>query len=187
VCDVPRLLLRLLPAVAALALAAGCDVLTDEPAPGSSDSPEPQVAAIAGGACQLLDFAVIEQALGVRFDVSAAAQQEATYTCVLQKTAGSLPDLLLIVTPTSADTPIFRNTLMPKDATLVTGLGKVAYHSVGNAFSGRGPIVEVSWLSGNNRLMTLRYTTIGGTTPAEATALAAKLVELAKKVDQTSV
>jgi len=187
VCDVPRLLARLLPAVAVVALASGCDILTEGPEPKPTESPEPLVAAVAGGACQLLDFAVIEQVIGVKFEVSASAQEEATYTCVLQRTTGSLPDLLLIVTPTTADTPIFRNNLMPQNATLVTGLGKVAFHAVGSAGPGRGPIVEVSWLSANNRLMTLRITTIGGTTPAEATTLATKLVELAKKVDQTSV
>ena len=98
-----------------------------------------------------------------------------------------LPDLLLIVTPTSADIPIFRNRLTPQGAVVVTGLGKVAYQTTVASVPGRGPIAEVAWLSGNNRLMTLRFTTKVGTPPSEATALAGKLVELAKRVDQIGV
>jgi hypothetical protein len=165
----------------------GCGVLDGSPEPTPEPSPEPRIAAVAGGACQLLDFDTVEASVGVQFEVSAAAQQEATYTCVLQRTTSSLPDLLLIVTPTSVDTPIFRNDLMPQGATLVTGLGKVAYHNIGGAGAGRGPIVEVAWLSGNNRLMTLRFTTVSGTSPADATTMATKLVDLAKKIDQIGV
>jgi hypothetical protein len=66
-------------------------------------------------------------------------------------------------------------------------LGKVAYHSIGGTGTGRGPIVEVAWLSANNRLMTLRFTTVAGTTPADATTMATKLVDLAKKIDQIGV
>ena len=182
--DVP---VRIAAGVLMLLMIGGCDVLTGDPAPTPEGTPEPRVAAVAGGACQLLDFTLIEESIGVKFEVSAAAQQDATYTCVVQRAGSSLPDLLLIVTPTTVDTPIFRNDLMPQGATLVTGLGKVGYHAVGKAGSGRGPIVEVSWLSANNRLMTLRYTTVAGTTPADATAFAAKLVTLAKKIDQIGV
>jgi hypothetical protein len=180
---VPKLVTGLLMVL----MVGGCDVLTGDPAPTPETSPEPRVAAVAGGACQLMDFEVIEESIGVTFEVSAAAQQEATYTCVLQKATSSLPDLLLIVTPTAVDTPMFRNDVMPAGATLVTGLGKVGYRAVGGAGAGRGPIAEVSWLSGNNRLMTLRYTSVAGTTPADANDVAVKLVELAKKIDQIGV
>jgi hypothetical protein len=180
----------LLTVVAVLLLATGCENPLASPDPDASPPPltiERPAAASAGGACQLLDYTVVEQAIGVRFEVAAAAQQDATYTCVLQQAAASLPDLLLVVTSSNVDTSIFRNTMTPRGAAAVAGLGKVGYRITGTPGPGRGPIVEVGWLSGNNRLMTLRFTTIAGTTPAAATETGLKLVELAKKVDQTTV
>lgn len=181
---------RWLAGAALLALAAGCDSSAGPDGDGAQPSigpPERAAAAYAGGACQLLDYSVIEQTTGARFDVAAAAQQDATYTCVLQQAASSLPDLLLVVTPSSVDTSVFRNTLTPQGATVVTGLGKVGYRMTAGAAAGRGPVIEVSWLSGNNRHMTLRYTAATGTAAAAVNDLATKLVELARKVDQTSV
>src|SRR5690242_20770124 len=47
-------------------------------------------AAAAGGACQLLDWAMIKSSLGLTFAVAAAAQQGDTYTCVTQGRGASL-------------------------------------------------------------------------------------------------
>ena len=66
----------------------------------------------------------------------------------------------------------------------VTGLGKAGYSRSVSATGGAGTAAEVGWLSGNQRLMTLRYRTPPGTAPATATRIVPKLVVLAKRVDQ---
>ena len=78
--------------------AAGC---ATEPEPAQAEAkmrPAPVrttwPASVAGGACQLLDYAAIEKALGVRFDVAAARHQGKTETCVVQAETQSLPDLV---------------------------------------------------------------------------------------------
>jgi hypothetical protein len=146
-------------------------------------------AAAAGGACRLLDFAVVEQVIGVAFEVAAAGQQEATYTCVLQRVGASVPDLMLTVTPSSATVPIFRTVLTPKGAAALTGLGKVGYRARVPAVvkAGRGPGVEIGWLSGNQRILVLRVTLAAGVAVPAAEALAPKLLALAKRLDQTRV
>lgn len=144
-------------------------------------------AATAGGACPLLDYGVVVQTLGLSFEVAAGGQQDATQTCVLRRTGVSLPDLTLAVTPSRADPTIFRNTVMPRGAAALTGLGKIAYQirAAPAPQSGRGAAVEVGWLSGNNRILVLRCT-LPVEAPAEtADGLPVKLVELARKVDQT--
>jgi hypothetical protein len=131
-------------------------------------------AAVSGGACQLLDYDGIADALGVRFDVAAASRQGDTYTCVVQNSKASRPDLALAVTKTTADAAIFRDTMVPKGAQSVKGLGKAAYQA-----RVAGPGVEVGWLSGDNRLITLRFT--------GQDLAAGKLLTLAKAVDKSSV
>lgn len=130
---------------------------------------------------------MVEEALGVRFEVSAAGRQNTTYTCVLQHSKASLPDLTLAVTPTAADAAIFRSTVMPRSAMAVTGLGKVAYRVPVVAAARRGPGVEIGWLSSNNRLMMVTYTTPTGTAPAAAAETGVKLLQLAQKIDKASV
>jgi hypothetical protein len=144
------------------------------PAPVATQWP----ASVAGGACQLLDYDAIADALGVRFDVAAASRQGQTYTCVVQNSKASRPDLMLAVTETPADPAIFRSTMVPKGAQAQTGLGKAAYRA---RVAGDG--VEVGWLSGDKRLITLRYTAAPG---GKAVAIEA-LVALAKEVDKSSV
>lgn len=153
----------------------------------SGPRPSRQPAAAAGGACQLLDYGIVEQTVGLSFEVAGGGQQDATYTCVLQRTGVTVPDLSLAVTPTSADPVVFRSTVAPKGAPVLTGLGKVAYQLALPPVpkTGRGPGVEIGWLSANNRILVLRCT-LAPDSPAPAD-LAAKLVELAKKVDQTTV
>ncbi len=163
------------------------------PAPHNGQKPGPKPtrwpAATAGGACQLLDYGTVEQAVGTSFDVAAGSQQDATYTCVLQNTGLTVPDLSLAVTPTSADPAVFRNTVMPKGAAVLTGLGKVAYRLNVPAVvkTGRGPGVEIGWLSGNNRILVLRYTMPGDAAAPAVEETATKLFELAKIVDQASL
>lgn len=191
-------------AVAVLGPAAGCDTAgTSPPAAGAGSgasaaatassvaptalAPTRRPAAEAGGVCQLLDYGVVEQTLGVSFEVAAGGQQDATYTCVLRRTGVSVPDVTLAVTPTTVDPTIFRNSVVPKGAAAVSGLGKVAYHAPLPAVpdAGRGPGIEVGWLAGNNRILVLRCTLSADATAQVVTELTGKLVELARKVDQT--
>jgi hypothetical protein len=144
-------------------------------------------AAAAGGACQLLDYDVVATLLGPTFDVAAASQTGATFTCVLERTQENLPDLALSVTATEADAGIFRSTVAPAGAASVPGLGKAGYRAAVGAGSGAGPGIEVGWLSGNQRIMTLRLRTPPGTPTTEANALVPKLVALAKQIDMTTV
>jgi hypothetical protein len=175
--------------VAVAALAAGCgrpaagaDRPTQAPA-----SPTRLPAATAGGACQLLDFDRIAATVGTRFDVAAASQTGVTYTCVVEQTGANLPDLSLSVASTQADVGIFKSTVMPSGAASVADLGKSGYSAAVPAGSGAGPGVEVGWLSGNQRLITLRLRTRAGTAPADVVALLPKLVTLAKQIDMTTV
>lgn len=149
---------------------------------------EPQrPAAAEGGACQLLEYPVIEQILGARFDVAAATRRKDSYTCVVRATEASHPDLVLTVTPTTVDTSVFRDTVVPKGAKAVGKLGKAAYRVAVAPAAGQGPGLEVGWLTGDERLVTLRYTLRAGAQKASADALVPRLIDLAKKIDQSSV
>lgn len=166
----------------------GCGAAGDGGAPPvPSSEPHRVPAAVAGGACQFLDYDVIEKALGARFDVAAAGTTSASFTCVLQGRSGSLPDLSLAVTATKADPTAFKSAVMPKKATSVSGLGKIGYSATVAAGSGSGPGIEVGWLSGNQRLMVLRYRAAPDTPADEVDALSPKLVDLAKKIDLATV
>jgi hypothetical protein len=155
------------------------------PAPRVSVSPSapPPAAALAGGACLLLDYKVINAALGTQFDVDASAQKSGTYTCVVQGIAPQ-PDLALSITATSLTSADFVAQVKPSGSTSVTKLGKVGYSAAIKATASAGPSVEVGWLSGNNRLIILRYTAATGKPAAQLTNA---LVSLARKVDATTV
>ncbi|GIH13759.1 hypothetical protein [Rugosimonospora africana] len=137
----------------------------------------------AGGACQLFDYDVIKAQLGIDFDIAASGNVDATYTCVLQQTESGVPDLSLAVTATEADNETFKKTVTPKGSASVSGLGKIAYSSSVAAGSGAGPGLEVGWLSGNQRLIVLRYRSANGTAGGDVNALLPKLVALAKQID----
>ena len=141
----------------------------------------------AGGACQLMNFDLVKASLGVDFDVAGAGNVDDSYTCVLQKVNATLPDLALSVTPTQADTGLFHDKVIPKGATVLSDLGKLGYSRTAPPAGGAGPAAEVGWLSGNSRLMVLRYRSSAGTSAGDVSALLPKLVDLAKKVDQASV
>jgi hypothetical protein len=150
-------------------------------------SPTRLLAAAAGGACQLLDFDAIASIVGTRFDVAAASQTGNTYTCVVEQTGNTLPDLALSVASTQADVGIFKSKVVPNGAATIDQLGKSGYSATVPAGSGAGPGIEVGWLSGNQRLMTVRLRTRSGTAPADAAALVPKVVALAKQIDMTTV
>jgi hypothetical protein len=175
-------------AVALLSTAA----CTDESASANRAAPAPKPvslapAAAAGGACQLLDWDMIKTALGFTFAVAAAAQQGNTFTCVTQGHGASLPDLMLAVTATTADASVYTSTIQPKGATAVPGVGKVAFSLITAAGADAGPGVEVGWLAGNSRIIDLRLRLATKATPQDAQAAVPKLVELAKKVDLSSL
>lgn len=159
----------------------------DGPRTGHPGTSGRQPAEYAGGACQLMNFDLVNGALGGSFDIAGAGDIDDTYTCVLQRLNGTLPDLTLAVTPTLADTSIFRDKVVPKGATVLSDLGKLGYSRSLPASGGAGPGAEVGWLSGNQRLMVLRYRSATGTATGDANAIMPKLVTLAKKVDQASV
>jgi hypothetical protein len=151
------------------------------PTPSGPLGPPPP-AAYAGGACLLLDYEVIRAILGVDFNVSAAADTSGTYTCVIQDTAAAEPDLTLSITATDLSAAEFIRDVQPKGAKAVARLGRVGYEiALG------GPAIEVSWLSGNNRLLVLRYTFPPDAPAATVTAMLPKLADLAHQVDATTV
>lgn len=144
-------------------------------------------AAAAGGACHLLDFATVGEAIGVNFDTAGASEKDETYTCALTEAGQSYPDLVLAVTATKIDKTVFEATITPKGSTKVSGLGSIAYRITLGAKSKAGPAIEVGWLSGNKRLMLLRYTFPPDAAESDVDAFPAKIVDLAKKIDETMV
>ncbi|MBT8224812.1 MAG: hypothetical protein HKP61_14525, partial [Dactylosporangium sp.] len=137
----------------------------------------------AGGACQLLDYPTIRDTLGLSFSVAAAAQQGETYTCLVQPSGASFPDLALSVTPSIADEKAFQTAAMPEGATKVEGLGKIGYSAPIEAAADAGPGVQIGWLAGNGRLLVLRLRLVPGEAPGPAAERTAQLVELAKIID----
>jgi hypothetical protein len=140
-------------------------------------------AAAAGGACQLLDYAVIRKILGAQFDLAAASRSGGTSTCVVQAGGVSRPDLSLSVTKTTADATIYEKEAVPDGSTAVKGLGQAAYQIPVAPVKGAGAGVEVGWLSKDGRIMTLCYTLAAGKGTATAVKALPKLVALAKAVD----
>ena len=129
---------------------------------------------------------MIKSSLGLTFAVAAAAQQGDTYTCVTQGRGASLPDLMLAVTATTVDASVYTSTVEPKGAAPVAGVGKVAFSLITPA-APVGWTVEIGWLAGNSRIIDLRLRLPMSEPPATATALLPKLVDLAKKVDLSSL
>ena len=174
-------------AVALLLALTGCDNRDDE----ADAAPPPvrvvkQPAASAGGACILWDYAFIEEKIGVAFDVAASDQVDDTSTCVVQTAAADYPDLMLsVVESTKASPAQFLSDLKPAKSTKLKGLGKAAYRLYTPPAAGRGPIVEIGWLSDAKQLQTLRFTFAANATAAAVTAMNPKLIALAKAMDTT--
>jgi len=154
-------------------------------APASLGPPSP--AALAGGACLLMDYATIRKDLGVQFAVAASADTSGSYTCLLRTATTNLPDLVLAITATDLTSAEFTADVQPSGAKAVTDLGKVGYVQQIAAGSGTGPAIEVGWLSGNDRLITMRFTSAQGTTVAQLTTMVDDMVTLARHVDATTV
>ncbi|MEH0973502.1 hypothetical protein V6U77_20480 [Micromonospora sp. CPCC 205546] len=158
-------------------------VAVPPPAPVTADV----AAASSGGACRLLDFGVIEQHAGVRFDVAAASATGDSHTCVVRAGREALPELTLTVTRTSIDAATFTADVVPEKAAKVTGLGQKAYRRTTSAKGALGPVAEVGWLAAEGRLATLRYATPGDADRAEAEKLTTALVALAQQLDTRAV
>lgn len=144
---------------------------------------------IQGRACQAVDFDTVETVLGVRFDTSAPATVEQTYSCVLTQADAPLPDLTFTMSATTADEVIFTAVLTPSLAAVVPDLGRIAYQvtlAPGTAADGTptGPALEIGWLSAVPRVMVLRYTWPVGAADADVAAFAPRLVELARTIEQ---
>lgn len=168
----------------AVLLVAGCGaeaepVAVPRAAPVAVDVP----AASAGGACRLLDFAVIEEHTGTRFDVAASSRRGDTRTCVVRAEQALLPELTLTVTEASIDPANFSVDVSPRGASKVAKLGQAAYRRSVAASGGRGPVAEVGWLAKEDRLAVLRWTLPEDADRAAADELVDRLVDLAKTVD----
>ncbi|MFF5226763.1 hypothetical protein [Dactylosporangium sp. NPDC000521] len=175
---------RVVAALAALLVLTGCD---DADASPSAATPSTAPAAASGGACQLLDFPVVNAKLGLQYGVAAAATLENTFTCVLQPHKAPLPDLILSVSATTIGPDIYATAVQPKGAAAVQGLGAVAYQRQSPAAEGTGPAVEVGWLAGNKRIIQLTVHLPAGTGDDKAAELLPKLVDLAKLIDLSSL
>ncbi|MER7165933.1 hypothetical protein ABT336_07645 [Micromonospora sp. NPDC000207] len=174
---------------AVVLLATGCAQESDErvtkPPVPPMDTPQgvAEPAASAGGACELLDFAKIEEHAGVRFDVAAAGERNGSHTCVVRAGQDDLPELTLSVSKTSLDRASFAADVVPQQAETVSGLGQQAYRRTVAASDGDGPVAEVGWLADQGRLAILRYTLPADAERSAAQELAGKLTELAKSVE----
>ena len=168
---------------------AGCSGADAHPKPAAAEKSSvrraTEPAAAQGGACLLLNFDVVEQIVGIRFNVAGSGQSEGSFTCVLRTDSAPYPDLTLAVTNTTADAVAFRS-IVPKGATATTALGLEGYAFAVPATPPAGAGVDVGWLSWDSRLITLRYRSSPGTS-ADIGALVPKLTALARKVDQTSL
>jgi hypothetical protein len=156
------------------------------PAPSASTAPTPRPAAMAGGACLLLDFDVIKRDLGTAFNVAASADTSGTFTCVVQDSTRPRPIMVVAITATDLTTTEFKSDAQPAGAKPVTKLGKIGYEIVHSAAGSAGPVVEIGWLSGNDRLITIRYTCAAGTPSAAVKDLASRIATLARAVDITT-
>ena len=154
------------------------------PAPDVSGAASAPPAAMAGGACLLLDFKVINSKLGTKFDVAGAADKSGTYTCVARGN-DPYPDLTLSITATSLTTADFTSDVKPSGSTSVADLGQVGYVRQVKSSAKTGPGIEVGWLSGNDRLIVMRYTDASGGTVAGS--LTTGMESLARIVDATTV
>jgi hypothetical protein len=165
------------------ALPAGCDGAGASPSAKGSTAP----AAAGGGACQLLDFGMVNAKLGLDLSVAAGATQDNTFSCVLQAGGASYPDLVLSVSTTTIDAAVFGSMIQPKDAAPVEGLGLVGYQMPTPAADQAGPGVEVGWLTGNKRIIELSLRFAPGTAEEKAADAVPKVVELAKLIDLSSL
>ncbi|WFE19435.1 hypothetical protein O7621_15900 [Solwaraspora sp. WMMD937] len=183
-----------------LLFAAGCSdraVATENPAPDdpvqASPSPSPvepypevprPPAAESGGACRVFDFDVVEQTVGFRFEVAAANKHDKTQSCVLRPAEEPLPDLMVSISDTKASASVFADDVAPVGAKEIKDLGKAAYWIPvkPDPDTGYGAALEVNWITGDPKLISLRWTFAPGDDELSAVELAPKMVELARVV-----
>jgi hypothetical protein len=166
--------------------AASAPIVTPSISLAPSVGPPPP-AAMAGGACLLLDFDTINKDLGSSFSTAGAADKNETYTCVVLAGPGARPNLTLSITATTLTTTDFTATVVPAGTKPVAQLGKIGYLEHIKPTASAGPAIEVGWLSGNERLIIMRYSMANGTSDADATSVEAGMTALAKTVDVTTV
>ena len=142
-------------------------------------------AAGAGRLCPLLDYGVVEQNLGVKFDTAAGGQKDETVTCAVTQSGHDYPFLTVAAAGTNADTLIFEAIVVPSGATGLTGVGVIAYQLMLPPVSGSGPGVEIGWLSKSHRLIVLRYVFAPNTPDSDVAAFVPKLVAFANVTDAT--
>ncbi|SDT77988.1 hypothetical protein [Actinoplanes derwentensis] len=182
--------LAVLGAVVMLFAVSGCTADNEtaaivEPAPSESAVEIP--AAAAGGACILWDYDLIQQTVGIRFEVAASDQVDDTSSCVVQKTDEPWPDLSLsVVETTKANAEVFLEERMPAKAAKLKGLGRAGYRAYGQPAGEHGISTEIGWLSEAKQLQTLRLTFPKGTPAAEVKKFDAGLLDLAKALSTTN-
>jgi hypothetical protein len=176
-----RVVLR---AVALLATVVG---ITAACADGDGGAGSQWPPAAAGRACQFLNYDIVAETIGVRFDTAGGASKDETYSCALTQAENAFPDLTLAVTETEADEVIFIATMIPSGATRIADLGRVGYRIGFPSARGAGPGIEVGWLSTYGRLMIMRFTLPAGTTSAEVQKFIPKLVALAKTIEAKEI
>jgi hypothetical protein len=157
------------------------------PSAGAPTADTRRPAAAAGGACRLLTFATVERTLGTDFDVAAASGKAgATQTCVLQEVGATAPDVVLTVTPADGVTAeTYRESYVPSGGAALGGVGEAGYRKIVTKGTAGGPRVEIGWLSGSGRVLTLAYTMARQDDPNHTGQVVERLVALGKQVDRT--
>jgi hypothetical protein len=128
----------------------------------------------------------VRQVLGIDFQVAAAGGTAATsQTCVLQQVADPDCDLLLTVTAApEVGAAAFLDSYVPSGGAALDGVGKAAYRVVVRAPGSAGPRVEIGWLSGTGRVLTLAHTLGAAEDPHLTGQVVARLARLAADVDR---
>lgn len=136
------------------------------------------LAAEAGRACQVVEFAVVNPILGTAFDAAGGAQAESTYACALTRAGQDLPRLTFTITASAVDVLLYTALVRPDGVTEVPELGRYAYEADGP------DVVEIHWLSAQPHIATLSYALPAGAAPE---TIRAQLVELARAVERAIV
>ena len=165
----------------AVPVLAGC---TAKDLPTPRPAPHVRPAALAGGACRLIEFETLDKLLGQHYSIAASAKKDTTNTCVVRTETAPVPEVAVSVTPSKADVAVFNDVVKPKGATAVAGVGRIAYQLVTPGKAPNGPLLEIGWLTGDSRLLFLRWTLPAG---ADSVAAVPKLIALAKELDKSSL
>ncbi|HEX6872475.1 MAG TPA: hypothetical protein VF163_15365 [Micromonosporaceae bacterium] len=168
------------------ALTLGTTLLSGCDRDAAADAGRRPPAAAAGAACQLIEYDLVANILGTRFDTAGGARKDATLTCALTQAEQPYPDLTLAVTASTASEVIFKATVEPSGSLPVKALGRTAYRLFPEPVRGGGPAVELGWLSAKNRIFVLRYTFPAEATDEQAQQLFPKMLTLARTIDKAA-